>query len=79
LLLYSSKPSLGVFQLAGHLLHIFHTIITAPPLATWVCRPFDILILNYISIMIFVSLETDMPHEKEKKYLEVLGLYLCRE
>jgi hypothetical protein len=24
LLLYSSKPSLGVFQLAGHLLHIFH-------------------------------------------------------
>jgi hypothetical protein len=31
LLLYSSKPSLGVFQLAGHLLHIFHTIITAPP------------------------------------------------
>jgi hypothetical protein len=31
LLLYSSKPSLGVFQLAGHLLHIFHTIITVPP------------------------------------------------
>jgi hypothetical protein len=30
-LLYSSKHSLGVFQLAGHLLHIFHTIITAPP------------------------------------------------
>jgi hypothetical protein len=31
LLLYSSKPSLGVFQLAGHVLHIFHTIITVPP------------------------------------------------
>jgi hypothetical protein len=27
LLLYSSKPSLGVFQLAGHLLHI--------PTSTW--------------------------------------------
>jgi hypothetical protein len=29
--------------------------------------------------MIFVSLETDLPHEKEKKYLEALGQYLCRE
>jgi hypothetical protein len=35
LLLYSSKPSLGVFQLAGHLLQankISGTIITAPSL-----------------------------------------------
>jgi hypothetical protein len=43
LLLYSSKPSLGVYQLAGHLLEankFSDTIITAPSLrCSWTWTP----------------------------------------